>query len=195
MKNQVNHFISHPLLTYIDRHTGKKRTNDFLKKSVTKIIGKANGNVSQGKIIADLNLGFWTELFELRPYKILQGSPIQIFSNLPTGSNRSSINQKLIQIRNFRNRVYHNEPIIFDKDQSGTTIFSLRNAELAYQDLKEIFKWLGIDFVGWTRKINNVDFEIERANTIYNHYPRPKYYFLRIRLGFKFYKGRYLQKK
>ena len=138
MKNQVNHFISHPLLTYIDRHTGKKRTNDFLKKSVTKIIGKANGNVSQGKIIADLNLGFWTELFELTPYKILQGSPIQIFSNLPTGSNRSSINQKLIQIRNYRNRVYHNEPIIFDKDQSGTTIFSLRNAELAYQDLKEI---------------------------------------------------------
>lgn len=193
LKNQLNQFMSDPLLTYIHPQTNKSRTNDFLKSSVTKILRRTNGNISQGKIIADLNLGFWTELFELTHYKILQGTPIKIFTKLPPAVNRKTINQKLERIRNFRNRVYHNEPIIFDTDQSSRTIFSLKNAEEVYADMKDIFMWLGIDFYEWTKKINNVEFEIERAKSIYNHYPRLKYYILRIRIGYKLYMKRYLR--
>ena len=194
LTNQVNHFMSHPSLTYLDQRTEQTKTNDFLKRSVTKIVRRMNGHASQGKIIAELNLGFWTELFELTHYRILQGAPIQIFKNLPSGVNRNIINKKLEQIQKFRNRVYHNEPIIFETDQSGTSVFSLKNAEDVYRDLKDIFMWLGIDFWAWTKKINNVEFEIERADYIYNHYPTLKYYILRIRVGFKLYKKRYLRK-
>lgn len=194
LKNQVDHFMSHPSLTYYDQRSRQNKTNDFLNRSVTKIVRRANGNISQGKIIADLNLGFWTELFGVTHYCILQGSPIQIFTNLPSGVNRNIVNQKLEQIQKFRNRVYHNKPIIFDKDQSGVTIFSMNNAEMVYRDLTDIFMCLGIDFLAWTKKINNVEFEIERANYIYNHYPKLKYYFLRIRVGFKLYIERYLRK-
>jgi hypothetical protein len=193
LKNQVNHFMSHPSLTYYDQRSGQNRTNDILKRSVIKIVRRTSGNVSQGKIIADLNLGFWTELFETTHYRILQGVPIQIFSNLSSGTNRRIINQKLERIRIFRNRVYHNEPVVFDRDQAGTTIFSLKNAEDVYSDLKDIFIWLGIDFFAWTKKINNVAFEIERAKSINNHYPGLKYYILRIRIGLNLYRERYLR--
>lgn len=194
LKNQLNEFMSHPSLTYYDHRLKRNKTNDFLKKSVNKILYRSSANISQGKIIADINLGFWTELFELTHYKILQGTPIQIFTKLPPSVNRKTINQKLERIRNFRNRVYHNEPIIFDTDQSGKTTFSLKNAEEVYSDLKDIFMWFGINFYAWTKKINNVEFEIDRAKSIYHHYPKPRYYILRIRIGYKLYMERYLRK-
>ena len=38
LKNQVNHFMSDPLLTYYDYRLKRNKTNDFLKKSVNKIL-------------------------------------------------------------------------------------------------------------------------------------------------------------
>lgn len=193
LKNQVNHFMSDSLLTYYDYRLKRNKTNDFLKKSVNKILMRSPANISQGKIIADINLGFWTELFELTHYKILQGTPIKIFRKLPPSVNRKVINQKLERIKSFRNRVYHNEPIIFDVDSKGKSIFCLKAAETVYTDLVDIFSWLGIDFHTWTRKINNVEFEIKRAYSIYDHYPKPRYYIVRMRIGYKFYKERYFK--
>lgn len=194
LKNQISGFMSHPSLTYYDQRLKRKKTNDFLKNSVQKILHRSPANISQGKIIADINLGFWTELFETTHYKLLLGTPIKIFSKLPPTVNRKTINQKLDRIRAFRNRIYHNEPIIFETDQAGQSDFSLKMAEEVYDDLEDILKWLGIDFYAWTKKINNVEFEIERSKYIYNHYPRFRYYALRIKLGYKLYKERYLRR-
>lgn len=192
LKNQRSGFMSHPSLTYFDTRLGRQINNDFLKKSVQKIINNNAPGISQGKIIADLNFGFWTELFEGTHYKNLQGRPIQIFSNLPAGMNRSHINHRLNKIRRFRNRISHHEPIVFGKDANGRRIFSMKDVSEIYQDIEDIFTWLDLDFKAWTKKINNVTFEIERANQVYKHYPRIQYFFIRITLGLKHYRNRYL---
>ena len=191
LKNQLTGFMTHPSLCYKDKRTGKLRQNDFLKNSVEKTIRDLGSAATHGKIIADLKFGFWTALFDNTHYKILAGRPIKIFSKLPKGANRNLINNKLIMIREFRNRIYHYEPVIFEKDSSGNIIFSTKQTELIYKDIQDFFIWLDIDFEAWTKKINNIPFEIKRANTMFKMYPAYKYYFHRILLGLKYYKQKY----
>ena len=42
-------------------------------------------NVTAGRVIAELNLGFWNSLYETHHYALLQGVPCTIFRGLPTG--------------------------------------------------------------------------------------------------------------
>ena len=105
--------------------------------------------------------------------------------------NRNLVNQKLDRIRNFRNRIYHNEPIIFDSNAAGKTVFNLAKSKEIYQDIKDVFSWLKLDFYTWSKKINNVEFEIQRAQYVFENYPRKKYYFARVRLGVNLYYQRY----
>lgn len=188
---QQNGFMSDPALSYTDRKTGKKRYNHYLKNCVANIITDLGANATQGKIMAGLTFGFWTSLFDKTHYKILNGIPIQIYSNLPPATNRNIVYQKLLRIRDFRNRVYHNEPIIFGRDTAGNPTFDLIQARLIYSDIRDFFQWLDLDFDKWTKRINNINFEIERAECIMHKYPTKKYYFMRIFLGIKHYKTKY----
>ncbi len=191
LTNQQLGFMSHPSLSYFDRRAGRMKHNHFLKNQVAKSILDARGAATQGKIIADLNFGFWTALFDNTHYSILTGVPIQIYSNLPPGGNRNNVHQTLVRIRDFRNRVYHNEPLIFEKDPVGYPLFSLTSAKSIYQDIQDIFLWLDLDFTQWTKSINNIIFEIERAECIMKVYPSNKYYFYRLNIGFKHYRNKY----
>jgi len=191
LTNQQTGFMSHTSLTYRDRRTGTIKHNHFLKNSVAKSISDIGAVVTQGKIIADLKFGFWTALFDLTHYRILAGRPIQIFVNLPSGTNRNIVHQKLVRVRDFRNRVYHNEPIVFGKDTTGILNFSLLQAEQIYSDIKEFFQWLDIDFDSWTSRINNINFEVSRAKCMMIYYPSKKYYLNRIILGCQHYYSKY----
>ncbi|NDV60319.1 Abi family protein [Bacteroides sp. 519] len=186
-------FMIDPSLTHIDRRTGATRQNHYLKNSVQKSINKIGTGFTQGKIIANLDFGFWTAFFDNYHYRILAGVPIQIFSTLPTGTNRGMIFDKLTRIREFRNRLYHNEAIIFNKDTAGNPFFSLRLAKTVYKDIQDIFEWLNLDFIRWTKRINNVDFELKRMDYVYNFYPLRKYYYFRIKLAISHYKNKYLK--
>ena len=81
--NQKNGFMSDPSLTHVVKKTGKTKTNDFLKKEVEKsektLLGKRR-NVTAGRVIAELNLGFWNSLYETHHYALLQGVPCTIFN-------------------------------------------------------------------------------------------------------------------
>ena len=106
--NQKNGFMSDPSLTHVVKKTGKTKTNDFLKKEVEKsektLLGKRR-NVTAGRVIAELNLGFWNSLYETHHYALLQGVPCKIFRGLPTGYGRKEINAIIQDIRIMRNRV------------------------------------------------------------------------------------------
>lgn len=192
--NQQSGFMNHPSLTYTVKKTGAKKINFFLKNSVAKSITSIRHPATQGKIIADLKFGFWTALFDNTHYSILSGRPIKIFTNLPAGCNRNTINKKLIRVREFRNRIYHNEPIIFSKDTAGNPFFSLVEANQIYNDIKDFFSWLDLDFLEWTKRINNIEFELARAEKMIKHYPSVNYYYLRIILGLNHYKKKYILK-
>ncbi len=164
LTNQLNGFMNHSSLTFFDRRSGKQKSNFFLQKSVNNTIRDLGGNTTQGKIIADLNFGFWTAY------------------------------QKLLSIRDLRNRIYHNEAIIFSEDTNGNSVFDITHAQIIYSDIQDFFIWLNLDFKCWTKRIDNINFEIERANCMMKKYPAKTYYFNRIVLGFRHYQNKYSRK-
>ena len=190
LKNQLGGFMIDELLTYTARNR-KKRQNYFLKFSVENAIRNVHEPVSQGKIIADLKFGFWTAFFNRTHSRILNGVPMRIFVSLPRGFNRKKVHETLDKIREFRNRVYHNEPIIFKMNDDGVVGFNLNQAESIYGYIKDIFSWFDLDFKLWTKRIDHVIHEIENAKCVINYYPRKKYYIKRLSSDIFHYKERH----
>jgi hypothetical protein len=119
------------------------------------------GLVTNSKIIADQTLGFWTGQFEKSNFKKLAGCPIQAFRYLPKNKNRTDISIRLNQIRIFRNRINHNEPICFN---ANTIDFS--DAESVHQKIYEVLDWIDPDARKFLRDVDSVLKEIERAKRI-----------------------------
>ena len=97
--------------------------------------------LSDGKIIAELNFGFWTELLTSRDNKYTDMWR-NIFSDVfPNYKIKSSIDQdktfialKIDNIRNFRNRIFHYEPIYNQSDLINKHI-----------DIIDVLTWLNKD--------------------------------------------------
>ncbi|WP_165793078.1 Abi family protein [Sphingobacterium haloxyli] len=105
--NQRNHFMTDKSLA---------GTSFFLKKEVERAeikIYKKSKSIHSSKVIAEQSFGFWTSFFDPHHFKIIQGVAISTFPYKPKDVNRKAIAFMLREIREFRNRVYHNEPICF----------------------------------------------------------------------------------
>ena len=166
--NQKNGFMSDPSLTHVVKKTGKTKTNDFLKKEVEKsektLLGKRR-NVTAGRVIAELNLGFWNSLYETHHYALLQGVPGTIFRGLPTGYGRKEINTIIQNIRIMRNRVSHNEPLCFDSRQ-----FDLTYVKQMYVLISDFFTWINPNIIPTMAQeaLDNVQAEIAKTEAIIN---------------------------
>lgn len=189
LSNQRNNLIYRST----DAVTGRPIENRFLEKKISSILRHNGGRVANGKIVSELIFGFWTELFSPKFFPLVQGQPMRIFNSLPSNTSRSNISRRLKDIRDFRNRIYHNEPIIFSVDQNGNSIFSLSKCQNIYSELKVFFQYFNIDFTTWTRKIDNVEFEINRAECVDALYPKNTYYLNNLILSAKHMKRKYLQ--
>lgn len=136
----------------------------FLKSSVDKAeraIRRKGGTVSSGKVIAEQSFGFWTSLFEPHHYRLIGGAVIHCFPNKPLTVNRSIISQKLNRIREFRNRVYHNEPICF---KGNNVDFS--GAENIRNEIFEMLNWIDSDLSIYTEYFNGISSKIAQANSL-----------------------------
>lgn len=162
--NQKTGFMVDPSLTHIDRRTGRRVTNDFLKSSVEKSekrFRRLAVPITSGKIIADQSIGFWTDLFEVHHYRLLLGRPIQVFNHLPSGHGRSEACDRLNKIRQFRNRINHNEPICFNSNPIDFTY-----VEEVYDAIIEIMIWIDPELIKWIKDIDTVRTKIANAKTI-----------------------------
>lgn len=131
--NQKNGFMQ-------DRRLG---TRFWLKSEVVKAEIKLNEKripITAGRVIAEQNLGFWNSLFERKPFAVLAGTPLSIFKNKPTSIDRSQINNRIIEVREFRNRINHNEPICF---VDGKKDFSY--AADMHCKIMELLEWIDAD--------------------------------------------------
>lgn len=134
----------------------------FLKNSINKAertIRRKGGTVTAGKVIAEQSFGFWTSLFDTHHYRLIGGVVIHCFPNKPTNVNRNILNQKLNRIREFRNRVYHNEPICF----LGNTI-DFTQATTIKQEIYELLEWIDADLTEYVDYFNGVDTKINMIN-------------------------------
>lgn len=75
-------------------------------------------NLSAGRIIAELNFGFWTSLFNSKYDQILWHPLIKsAFPGLKAKDRtRSTLSLRLSNIRKLRNRIFHYEPIWYYPD-------------------------------------------------------------------------------
>ena len=117
--------------------------NKMIRKGIT---------VSSGKVLAEQSFGFWVSLFEPAHYRLIGGSSIHSFPHKPSHINRRAIFTMLGKIRDFRNRIYHNEPVCF----SGTSVdfgyaIQIRN------DLFDILGWMQPDIKKYVERFDNID--------------------------------------
>lgn len=164
--NQKTCFMSDPSLTHTVKKTGKVMVNDFLKKEVERsertLIGKKR-NVTAGRVIAELNLGFWNSLYETHHYALLKGVPCKIFKSLPTGYGRKEVNNAIQEIRTLRNRVSHNEPLCF-----SNKAYDMTYAKEMYGKINDFLSWINPDIMVSLKSesLDNVCREIGRAEQI-----------------------------
>jgi hypothetical protein len=96
-------------------------------------LGKGKKSISPGGIMAELNFGFWTSLFDLRYEQRLWPRHLKsVFPNIPrTARTRKNLSTRLNRIRRLRNRVFHHEPIWYWRDLSQQ-----------HQEVIEVIGWI-----------------------------------------------------
>lgn len=98
-------------------------------------------NISDGKIIAELNFGFWTELLTSKDTKytnMWRKIFKDVFPNYTIKStidkDKTIIAHKIDDIRNFRNRIFHYEPVYNQED-----------LDTKHQEIFEVLGWINDD--------------------------------------------------
>jgi hypothetical protein len=157
LQHQKTGFMSDPRLTY-KTSSGRVKQNEFLRKSVQDAewkIQKRGKAITHGRIVSELTFGFWTELFERTHYRLLKGVPIKAFPNLPATTKRVDIYNALNDIRRFRNRVYHNEPVCFYNGMCDVS-----DAIRIRESILELLRWMSNDIVPWSDKFEDSTLEL-----------------------------------
>ena len=153
--NQKMGFMVDPILTHANKKNGQVETNRFILNSVKEAerkLRKRGIGITSGRIISEQAFGFWTDLYENHHYKILKGRPIKLFKNLPAGFGRTEVLNELSKVRQFRNRINHNEPICF----VGTAIdFSTTFA--VYNSILNLFNWISPELIPWIKDIDKIN--------------------------------------
>ena len=151
-----------------EQNTSKPFSREYHTYACWKMIGTVkhhlhnNGqSVTDGKIISELNFGFWTKLLEENYYKTLMWRKIFIktFPYFPHGNSIDQdvdiVSLKINSIRQFRNRIFHYEPV-----------FNRPNLQ---QDRDNI-----LEVIGW------INPEMKRLSEIYDEYDFLKHEKVRI---------------
>jgi hypothetical protein len=98
-------------------------------------INKSRKQRTPGKIVAELQFGFWTSFFEdhyERNTSFMPGGIKTVFPYLPKSQhNRKDIKAKLETIRTLRNRVFHHERIVHWK-----------NLDSQHQVILDVLSWI-----------------------------------------------------
>ncbi|MGB3961793.1 MAG: hypothetical protein WBK95_06120 [Sulfurimonas sp.] len=149
LRNAINKF-----LTLSIGENWYEDQNFLTKDSIRKVEEAKNvllsrrESVSKNKIIAELSLGFWVNLFK-KPYdkKLRINELKKIFPNLPAPQekfiSRDVLYKELNHIRNFRNRVFHYEKVI-NKD----------NYNNVHNEIFEILGYFDNEIHEFAKKVN-----------------------------------------
>jgi len=120
-------------------NSGIPSIDDRIEKASKKIISRKQ-EPTPDLLVAELTLGFWTSLFHKRYARYFWKPLMHSFPCLPTElKHRDKISYQLEQIRKFRNRIFHYEPVCND-------LSTLRKNHAA---VLSILNWLNKDIANW----------------------------------------------
>jgi hypothetical protein len=143
--NQKTGFMRHPSLAsshYFLKTSIQKSENSLTRKEMP---------ITAGKIISDQTFGFWLAFFVPYNYALVAGQPIYVFPYKPASQNRASIHRKLEDIKNFRNRMNHCEPLCFSANHIDCTpALNIR------WTLYELISWMEPELISYFQSIDSV---------------------------------------
>ena len=103
----------------------------------------AKGKNTPDKMLSAQSFGFWTYIFNKIPFNAGGKHLLDIFPNKQTGLGQKTVYNELQEIKQFRNRIAHHEPICFDK-------MGNKNMAYAQTNYKQILKYIA--FLGYSDK-------------------------------------------
>lgn len=153
--NQKSGFMSHPSLNasrYFLRTSVRKAESNLARRSIP---------ITSGKIISDQTFGFWLAFFLSHHHALIGGQSIHVFSHKPAIEDRASIYSKLDNIRSFRNRVNHCEPLCFHGH-----IIDCTEALAIRSTIYDLISWIDPDLVPFLRSIDNIPSKVNQIMAI-----------------------------
>jgi hypothetical protein len=146
-------WIIHQKIGFMHHHSLRNShyyLRSCVQKTEAKLVRKAIP-VTSGKIIADQTFGFWLAFFLSHHYALVAGQPIHIFPHKPLAENRASIYDKLNDIKNFRNRINHCEPICFVANNIDCA-YTLQMRATIYR----LVAWINPSLIPFFESIDNI---------------------------------------
>ncbi len=131
--------------------------NNMIEGALKKHKGKGFAPTGD-QILAEQTMGFWTELFGGKAWKALQGHPMKAFPHLPKHISRVSMNLVLYEVRKFRNRINHNEPICFRGNH-----WDMGYVGRVQIQVYDLLGWIDPELLKLTKGVDTISSEINRA--------------------------------
>ena len=153
--NQRNGFMSHRALS-----PGRF----YLKREVERAeaaLTRRGVPITSARLVAEQNFKFWTDLLANYHLGLLRSSPLRAFPNLTSSSRNNVAYATLMDIRKFRNRVSHNEPLFL----YGNSIdFSL--VIETHRKINNVFSWIDPKLLVWIADIDQISDGILACSSI-----------------------------
>jgi len=148
LRNAIhNSFSIHFKNTNWYAHVTYPELQDQINIAKSKISASKN-QITIDKLVSELTLGFWTSLFNKNYAKDYWKPLMYAFPLLSKQQkHRNVIAFKLNNIRKFRNRIFHYEPICNDLNILSTN----------HTNILEVLQWINTDIVNWTKQIDRFD--------------------------------------
>lgn len=105
---------------------------------------KTKGPVTSGGMTAELNFGFWVNMLLPRHEPVFWSDLHAAFTHLPAPVTYDRLYRRCDAVREFRNRVFHHEPILH------------LNITSEYSQIMELIAWLSPDKAKWIKPYSRV---------------------------------------
>jgi hypothetical protein len=108
-------------------------------------ITKRHEIVTPSKVVAELTLGFWVQLFNSEFELILWKDLRRTFPYLQKiDRRRHKVSAPLNNFRNFRNRIFHYEPVCWN----------ISRLQTVHNELTTLLGWLNKDLPAWAQQVD-----------------------------------------
>jgi hypothetical protein len=156
LRNSINRELSKKFDTpdwysHFPTTAGLTKLMRDITKAQNQITGR-NEIVAPSKVIAELTLGFWVTLFNIEFERILWKDLRMAFPFMPKSlRQRKNVSAPLNNIRKFRNRVFHNEPICWN----------FANLQIIHKEILTIMQWINSDIPNWIKPFDRFDIVLQ----------------------------------
>jgi hypothetical protein len=104
--------------------------------------------LTPSKVVAELTFGFWTRLFNSEFERILWKDLRRAFPYMPKAMRqRKHLSAPINNFRNFRNRIFHNEPICW----------KLSKLDGNHSQILEVLGWINKDIPTWITQFDRFE--------------------------------------